>query len=229
MSDFNTIEEVLEDLQDGCMVVLVDERGQGLDGAEIVGEGALMMVAELVTPESITFMSRQAGSTPSVPASQEHLKALELDLIIPATKSGRHAAAVVPINAVDVQGTGVSAQDRALTVRCLADPNSSSEDFARPGQVMPLQAQAGGVLKRAGHTEAAVDLARMAAFQPVAVIADILDDDGQVASTPYLLEFAQKHGFKIATIKEPDRPPAPQRKTDRARSQSRNAHRLRRV
>ena len=202
MSDFNTIEEILEDLQDGRMVVLVDERGQGLDGTEVVGEGALMMIAELVTPESVTFMSRQAGGTPTVPASQERLQALELDLIIPDTRGPRDVAAVTPVNATGTSGTGVSAQDRALTVRRLADPSSCGEDFVRPGQVMPLQAQPGGVLKRAGHTEASVDLARMAGFQPTALIADILDEEGKVASTPYLLDFAHKHNFKIGTIKD---------------------------
>jgi len=106
------------------------------------------------------------------------------------------------LNAVDVRGSGVSAQDRALTISQLVDPERGPQDFVHPGHVTPLQAQPGGVLRRAGHTEASVDLARMADSQPVALMAAILDDKGEVAATPYLLDFADKHGFKIVTISD---------------------------
>ena len=109
---------------------------------------------------------------------------------------------MVSVNAATMDGTGVSAHERALTIRKLADPHSTPADFVQPGHVTPLQAQPGGVLKRAGHTEASVDLADLADFQPVALISAILDEDGEVASTPYLLDFARRHGFKIATIKD---------------------------
>ncbi|MFH1567802.1 MAG: GTP cyclohydrolase II, partial [Gemmatimonadota bacterium] len=120
----------------------------------------------------------------------------------PGRQGPRGASYMVSVNAVDAAGTGVSAHDRALTVRRLADPASTAADFVQPGHVTPLAAQPGGVLRRAGHTEAAVDLMRLAHFEPVAIIAAILDDGGEVASTPYLLEFAARHGLKIATIRD---------------------------
>jgi 3,4-dihydroxy 2-butanone 4-phosphate synthase/GTP cyclohydrolase II len=202
MSDFNTIEEILADLQQGRMVVLVDERALDVDGAEVVGEGELMMVAELVSSEALNFMVRHTGSSLHVAAGKERLEALGLGLAMPGRQGPRGASIVVSVNAAQASGSGISAHDRALTIRKLADPHSQPTDFVQPGQLTPLQAQPGGVLRRAGHTEAAVDLARLAGFQPVALIASILDEQGEVASTPYLLDFARKQGFKIATIKD---------------------------
>ena len=201
MPDFDTIDEVLEDLQQGRMVVLVDERGQGVDGTELVGEGELTMVAERVTAENVNFMVRHAGGPLNAPASRERLEYLQLERM-PGDHGPRGASFMVTVNAAAVEGTGVSSPDRALTLRTLADPDSTPADLVRPGLVTPLQAQSGGVLKRAGHTEAAVDLAAMAGFQPVGVISAILDEDGRVASTPYLLDFARGHGFKVATISD---------------------------
>ena len=200
MPDFNTIEEVIEDLQNGRMVVVVDERATSGEGDEVVGEGELVMVAELASADSIHFMTRHAGSPPAVAASREHLSRLDIQEIATGTRGPRGASIMVSINARDVGGTGVSARDRALTIGRLTDPNSTPEDFVQPGHVTPLMAQAGGVLKRAGHTEAAVDLAQMAHRQPVALMAAILDDSGNVADTPCLLEFARQHNLKIATI-----------------------------
>jgi len=202
MPDFNPIEEVVEDLQKGRMVVLVDERTRDLDGVETVGEGELIMIAELATSDTINFMMRQAGSPPAVTASKERLEALELDLMVPGAQGPRGASIMVSVNAVEVAGTGVSAHDRALTIRRIADPQSVPEDFVQPGYVTPLRAQPGGVLRRAGHTEASVDLARMADFQPVAVMSTIFDQTGELASTSYLLEFARRHRFKITTIRD---------------------------
>jgi len=201
MSDFNTIEEILADLQQGRMVVLVDERALDVDGAEVVGEGELMMAAELVSSEALNFMVRHTGSSLHVAAGKERLDHLGLRLMVPDGQ-GRGAAVVVSVNAALASGSGISAHDRALTIRKLADPHSRPSDFVQPGHLTPLQAQPGGVLRRAGHTEAAVDLAHLAGFQPVALIASILDEGGEVASTPYLLDFARHHGFKIATIKD---------------------------
>jgi 3,4-dihydroxy 2-butanone 4-phosphate synthase / GTP cyclohydrolase II len=198
--DFNTIEEVVADLQSGRMVVLVDERATSIDGSETVGEGELMMIAELTTAESINFMMRNAGSPPVVTAPSERLQALDFHEMGSGARGPRGASIMVSVNACNVEGTGVSAHDRALTIRRLADAQSSPEDFVQPGHVIPLMAQTGGVLKRAGHTEASVDLAQMADFQPVALMAAILDESGDVAGTPYLLDFAKRHGFKIATI-----------------------------
>ena len=147
-------------------------------------------------------MTRHAGDPPSAPASKERLETLKLDLMVPGAPGPRGASIMVSVNALSVEGTGVSAHDRALTVRALAAPHSTAADFVQPGYVTPLQAQSGGVLKRAGHTEASVDLARVAGFQPVALISAILDERGEVATTSYLLEFARQHGFKITTIKD---------------------------
>lgn len=198
MSDFNSIEEIIEELQHGRMVVLVDERGEA--GAESVGEGELMMVAELVTPEAVQFMGRHAGGALRVTGSKERFEQLGLRPMAPSARAPRGASIMVPVNATAVADTGVSARDRALTVRALADPGSNAADLVQPGEVTPLQAQPGGVLRRAGHTEAAVDLAHMANFQPAALIATILDDRGEQALTPYLLDFARQHGLCIATI-----------------------------
>lgn len=202
MSDFNTIEEIIAQLQDGRMVVLVDERATDPDGEELVGEGELMMVAELATPETVHFMARHAGGPLRVTGSRERFQALGLKPMASGARAPRGASIMVPVNAASVADTGLSAQDRALTVRALADPASGPTDFVQPGEVMPLQAQPGGVLRRAGHTEAAVDLAQMADFQPVALIAAILDDRGEQASTPYLLDFAQRHGLCIGSIRD---------------------------
>ena len=201
MPDFNTIDEAIEDLQNGAMVVLVDERARDVDGTELVGEGELIMAAERVTPEAINFMVSHARGPLNAPADQGRIEALGLEMM-PGGEAPRGAAIVVSVNATGVTGTGVSAHDRALTIRCLADPHSTAADFVQPGHVTPLQARPGGVLKRAGHTEASVDLAHLAGCQPVSLISAILDENGGVASTPYLLDFARKHGFKIATIKD---------------------------
>jgi 3,4-dihydroxy 2-butanone 4-phosphate synthase/GTP cyclohydrolase II len=201
MPDFNTIEEIIAELQTGRMVVVVDER-QEIDGAETVGEGELMMVAELATAEAVNFAMRHTGNPPVISAAKERLERLELDQPMPGGHSPRGATIMVSVNAACIEGAGVSAQDRALTARQLADGGSHPADFVQPGHMTLLQPQPGGVLKRAGHTEAAVDLARLADFQPVALMAPILNDQGALASTPYLLDFAQRHNFKVATIKD---------------------------
>ena len=202
MPDFNTIQEAIEELQAGHMIVLVDERAKAVDGSEMVGEGELMMVADLADSSSINFVARRAGGPVYVAAEQQRLESLGLGRGHLAGQGPRGASYMASVNAVDVVGTGVSAHDRALTVRRLVDPSSQPTDFAQPGHVTPMAAQPGGVLRRAGHTEAAVDLTRMAGFQPVAVIASILDESGEVASTPDLLDFAARHGIHITTIRD---------------------------
>jgi 3,4-dihydroxy 2-butanone 4-phosphate synthase/GTP cyclohydrolase II len=202
MPDFNTIEEVIEELAAGHMVVLVDERAVDVDGADLVGEGELVMVAELADSRAVNFISRHAGGPVYVAADRERLERLGLELARPGAQGPRGASYMVPVNARDVDGTGVSAHERALTIRRLADPDSHTADFVQPGHVTPIAAQPGGVLRRAGHTEASVDLARLSGFQPAAVLASVLDEDGELASTPYLLEFARRNGLKIATIRD---------------------------
>ncbi len=199
MPDFDTIEEIVSDLKNGCMVVLVDDRSKKGDGAETVGEGELIMIGRLATAESVNFMMRNAGSPPAVAIGPDRLS--ELGIQEGRSELGpRGASILAAVNARDLVGTGVSSQDRAQTIRKLADPQSIAEDFVQPGHVIPLLAQNGGVLKRAGHTEASVDLVQIADNQQVALMAAILDGSGQVADTPYLLDFAKKHQFKVATI-----------------------------
>lgn len=202
MSDFNTIEESIDDLAVGRMVVLVDERAVDVDGSDVVGEGELVMVAELADAASVNFITRHAGGPVYVAADRERLEASGLELARPGGGGPRSAACMTSVNAREVTGTGVSAQERALTIRRLADPASRGADFVQPGHVTPIAAQPGGVLRRAGHTEASVDLARLAGVEPVALLASVLDADGELASTPYLLEFAVRHGLKIATIRD---------------------------
>ena len=199
MPQFDTIESVLEDLQSGRMIVLVDERG---DDSEGVGEGELMMAAEQANAEAINFLGRHAGGPLYFTAEKERFQQLGMEVALPGREGPRGSTIMVSVNARSISGSGVSAHDRAVTVARLADPESTAADFAQPGHITPLQAQPGGVLRRAGHTEASVDLARMAHCQPVGLIAAILDDDGEVASTPYLVEFAERHGFKVATIRD---------------------------
>ena len=200
MPDFNTIDEVIEDLQNGRMIVLVDKRETDVDGRETVGEGELMMLAGLANADAINFMMRHGGNPPVITASKNHFEALELHLMVPGAQGPRGASIGISVNARCITGTGVSAQDRALTIHKLSVPDSTPEDFIQPGYVTPLQAQPGGVLRRAGHTEASVDLAQMADSRPVALIAAILNENGELADTPYLLDFAQQYDFKITTI-----------------------------
>jgi 3,4-dihydroxy 2-butanone 4-phosphate synthase/GTP cyclohydrolase II len=201
MPDFNTVEEAIDELQAGRMIVLVDERSQDPDGGEMVGEGELMMVAEKCGAEEINFMTRRAGGPLYATAASERLEELGLE-VVARGPGPRGAVMMASLNATDVKGTGVSAHDRALTIAKLVDPDGEPGDFVHPGHVTPLQAQPGGVLRRAGHTEASVDLARMADCQPIALIAAILDGQGEVAATPYLLDFAQQNDFKIVTIND---------------------------
>jgi 3,4-dihydroxy 2-butanone 4-phosphate synthase / GTP cyclohydrolase II len=202
VTDFNTIAQVIGDLAAGRMIVLVDERTQDPEGLETVGEGELVMLGQHVTAESVIFMMRQAGSQPVVAAAPERLEALQLHAMVPDRPGPRGAAIMVTVNAHPLPGTGVTARDRAMTIQRLADPDSGPADFVQPGYVTPLRAQAGGVLRRAGHTEAAVDLARLAGMQPVAAMATIFDEAGELASTDHLLSFARRHDLKIGTIRD---------------------------
>ena len=202
MSDFNTIEEIIGDLQAGRMVVLVDERAVDVDGTEFVGEGELTMAAQRADAETIHFMTRHAMGPLYATVAVERLEALGLNIPLSGTRGPGDPAVMVSVDAAGIEGTGVSAHDRALTIEKLVGPGTSAADFVQPGHITPLRAQPGGVLKRAGHTEASVDLVRMADLQPVALMAAILDEDGRVAATPYLLTFAERHGFKIASIRD---------------------------
>jgi 3,4-dihydroxy 2-butanone 4-phosphate synthase/GTP cyclohydrolase II len=190
---FNTIEEALTDLRAGKMIILVDDEDRE-------NEGDFVMAAEFVTAEAITLMTRHASGIITVPMPEERLHALHLDLMVRENSESMKTAFTVTVDAHEGTTTGSSAADRALTIRKLADPHAKPQDFNRPGHVNPLMARRGGVLKRAGHTEAAVDLMRLAGLQPVGVICEIMGDSGEMARTPELAELAKKFDLKFITI-----------------------------
>jgi len=190
---FCTIEEAIEEIRHGRMVIVVDDEDRE-------NEGDLIMAAELVTPEHVNFMIKYARGLICVPLPGERCDALNLPLMVSQNTSLHGTAFTVSVEAKHGTTTGISAFDRARTIRVLADPSTKADDLIRPGHVFPLRAMDGGVLRRAGHTEAAVDLVRLAGLNPVGVTCEIMNDDGTMARLPQLIEFAQEHGLKIVTI-----------------------------
>ena len=192
--NFNTIEEALEDIREGRMILVVDDEDRE-------NEGDLLMAAEKVTPESVNFMATYGRGMICVPMTEENARRLELDLMVERNTESMKTAFTVTVDHKS-STTGISAFERANTIKELANPASVSSDFTRPGHIFPLIAREGGVLKRSGHTEAAVDLARMAGLHPAGVICEVMNDDGTMARVPQLFEFAKMHGLKIITIEE---------------------------
>lgn len=191
---FNTIEEALEDIRQGKMIVVIDDEDRE-------NEGDLLMAAEKVTPEAINFMATYGRGLICVPLTTERIEALQLEPMVSHNTDPHGTAFTVSVDGVD-STTGISAFERAATVKILCDPNSKPSDLRRPGHIFPLKAREGGVLVRAGHTEGAVDLARLAGLKPAGVICEIMKEDGTMARTPDLLEFVKKHDLKIVTIKD---------------------------
>ncbi|MGB9791163.1 MAG: bifunctional 3,4-dihydroxy-2-butanone-4-phosphate synthase/GTP cyclohydrolase II [Thermacetogeniaceae bacterium] len=189
---FNTIEEAIEEIKAGRMVIVVDDEDRE-------NEGDLVMAAEKVTPEAINFMATYGRGLICVPMVGERLDELDIQPMVSQNTDSFETAFTVSVDAATVT-TGISAYERALTVKTLVDPKTRPEDLRRPGHIFPLRAKEGGVLRRAGHTEAAVDLARLAGLYPAGVICEIMNDDGTMARVPQLFEFAKKHGLKIITI-----------------------------
>ncbi|MGO0121757.1 bifunctional 3,4-dihydroxy-2-butanone-4-phosphate synthase/GTP cyclohydrolase II [Desulfothermobacter acidiphilus] len=192
MAQFNTIEEAIADIRAGKMVIVVDDEDRE-------NEGDLVMAAEKVTPEAINFMATYGRGLICAPLTEERADELDLPPMVPHNTDPHGTAFTVSVDAKGVT-TGISAHERAYTVRKLIDPNTTPHDFRRPGHVFPLRAKKGGVLRRAGHTEAAVDLARLAGLYPAGVLCEIMKDDGTMARVPELMEFARLHGLKIITI-----------------------------
>ena len=190
---FARIEDVLDDIRRGKMVILVDDEDRE-------NEGDFVMAAGHITPEAITLMTRHASGIITVPMPEERLHALQLDLMVRENSESMQTAFTVTVDAREGTTTGSSAADRARTIRTLADPRARASDFHRPGHVNPLMARRGGVLKRAGHTEAAVDLLRLAGLQPVGVICEIMGDGGEMARVPELAELARRFDMKLITI-----------------------------
>ena len=191
---FSSIEEALEEIRQGKMVVVVDDEDRE-------NEGDLLMAAEKVTPEAINFMATYARGLICVPLSKEKIMALRLEQMVSQNTDPHGTAFTVSVDG-ETSTTGISAHERAATVKILANPTSGPQNLRRPGHIFPLQARDGGVLVRAGHTEGAVDLARLAGLQPAGVICEIMNEDGSMARVPDLLIFAEKHDLKIMTIQD---------------------------
>ncbi|MBC7169349.1 bifunctional 3,4-dihydroxy-2-butanone-4-phosphate synthase/GTP cyclohydrolase II [Candidatus Bipolaricaulota bacterium] len=190
-----TVEEAVEALRAGRMIIVVDDEDRE-------NEGDLVLAAEKATPDAINFMLREGRGLLCVPLPREWAKRLELRPMVEPPEDSHETAFTISVDARRGVSTGISAADRARTILVLADPTSGPEDLARPGHVFPLIAREGGVLRRAGHTEAAVDLCRLAGLQPVGVICEIMNEDGTMARLPELTVFAERHGFPILTIAE---------------------------
>ncbi len=191
--DLDPIEDIIAALRNGEMVVMLDDEDRE-------NEGDLVMAAVKVRPDDINFMARYGRGLICLTLTRERCEQLRLPLMVHDTNQRQTTNFTVSIEAAEGVTTGISAHDRARTVRAAVAPMARPEDLSQPGHVFPLMAQPGGVLTRAGHTEAGCDLARLAGLEPAAVIVEILDDDGTMARRDALVEFARRHGLKIGTI-----------------------------
>jgi 3,4-dihydroxy 2-butanone 4-phosphate synthase/GTP cyclohydrolase II len=192
---FNTIDEALDDIRTGNMVILVDDEDRE-------NEGDLCMAAEKVTPEAINFMAKYGRGLICLSLTPERVEELKLPMMTDDNTSPFGTAFTVSIEAKRGVTTGISASDRARTILTAIDPGTKAEDLAKPGHIFPLRAKAGGVLQRAGQTEGSVDLARLAGLTCAGVICEIMSEDGTMARVPELMEFAKKHNLRIVTIKD---------------------------
>ena len=192
--DFAKIEDAIEDIRQGRMLVVVDDEDRE-------NEGDLIVAAEKTTPETINFMATYAKGLICTPMEGERLDALDIAPMVANNTDNHETAFTVSVDAVTTD-TGISAFERCQTVRLLIDPSAKPSSFRRPGHVFPLRAVPGGVLRRAGHTEATVDLARLAGLYPAGLCCEIMADDGHMMRTPQLLEFAKAHDLKIITVRE---------------------------
>ena len=191
----STIEEALEDFRAGKFVIVVDDEDRE-------NEGDFITAAELITPEKVNFMLQNGRGVLCAPITINRARELELDHQVQENTSMLGTPFTVTVDLLEGCTTGVSTHDRAATIRALADPSRKPTDFGRPGHINPLYAQDKGVLRRAGHTEAAVDLARLSGLQPVAALIEILNEDGSMARMPQLQKTAEQFGLKIISIRD---------------------------
>lgn len=189
------IQDIVAEMRAGRMVILVDEEDRE-------NEGDLVLAAEFVTPEAINFMVTHARGLVCLTLTEERCRQLDLPLMVRDNRTPHGTAFTVSIEAAEGVTTGISAHDRARTIRVAVAKHAKPADLVQPGHVFPLMAQKGGVLVRAGHTEAGCDLAQMAGCEPAAVICEIMNEDGSMARLPQLVEFAARHGLKIGTIRD---------------------------
>lgn len=190
-----SIDEILEEMRNGRMVILVD-------APDRENEGDLVISAQMATPDSINFMAKNGRGLICLTLTQARANALRLEAMVRSNRSRNRTAFMQSIEAREGISTGISAADRAWTIATAIDPNRGADDIVSPGHVFPIAAREGGVLVRAGHTEASVDLARLAGLLPAAVICEIMNDDGSMARLPDLMVFAREHGLKIGTIED---------------------------
>ncbi|MCX6386640.1 MAG: bifunctional 3,4-dihydroxy-2-butanone-4-phosphate synthase/GTP cyclohydrolase II [Solirubrobacterales bacterium] len=193
VSPFATIEEALDEIREGRMIVVCDDEDRE-------NEGDLTMAAQFVTAESVNFMAKEGRGLICLTLTPERCEELGLDLMAAKNESAFETAFTVSIEAREGVTTGISAHDRARTIQIAIDPESAPRDLVQPGHVFPLKAKAGGVLERVGQTEAAVDLARMAGLDPSGVICEIMNDDGTMARVPDLVGYCERHGLKMITV-----------------------------
>jgi 3,4-dihydroxy 2-butanone 4-phosphate synthase/GTP cyclohydrolase II len=192
-SPFHPIEDAIAAIGRGEIVVVVDDEDRE-------NEGDLIMAAEFATAEKLAFFVRHTSGVICAPLPDERADELDLPLMVAMNTEAMRTAFTVTVDYRHGTSTGISAHDRALTLRALVDPTTAAADFARPGHIFPLRARTGGVLKRAGHTEAAVDLAQMAGLAPVGVLCEIVNEDGTMARVPDLIEFSERHGLVFISI-----------------------------
>ncbi|MFC6269643.1 3,4-dihydroxy-2-butanone-4-phosphate synthase [Frigoriflavimonas asaccharolytica] len=192
----NTIPEAIKDLQDGKIIIVVDDENRE-------NEGDFLSAAELTTPEIINFMTIYGRGLICTPITEERCEALDLDIMVSRSSDPKETAFTVSIDLLgEGVSTGISASDRSQTILALMDDKTKPSDFMRPGHIFPLRAKKGGVLKRAGHTEAAIDLTKLAGLKPGGVICEIMNDDGSMARLPDLFIIAEKHDLKIVSIED---------------------------
>jgi len=198
MTEFklNTIPEAIAAIQNGELIIVVDDEDRE-------NEGDLIIASELITPEIVNFMAKEARGLICTAITEERCKELDLDVMVGKNTSSNETAFTVSVDAIHPEvTTGISAGDRAITIQMLVDNKTRPEQLGRPGHIFPLKAKNRGVLRRSGHTEAAVDLARLAGLKPSGVLVEIMNEDGSMARLPELMVFAEKHKLKIITIKD---------------------------
>jgi 3,4-dihydroxy 2-butanone 4-phosphate synthase/GTP cyclohydrolase II len=192
---FDSIESVIADMRKGRTVIVVDD-------ADRENEGDLILAAQHITPDAVNFMAKYGRGLICVPTTSERLHQLGIERMVRQNREVFRTDFQVSVDAAHGVTTGISAADRARTIQIMAEPTAVPNDLVQPGHVFPLRARPGGVLQRAGHTEAAVDLAELAGCRPIGVLCEILNDDGTMARLPQLLKFAKKHKLKICTIED---------------------------
>jgi 3,4-dihydroxy 2-butanone 4-phosphate synthase/GTP cyclohydrolase II len=192
-SPFDPIDDILADIREGKLVIVTDD-------ADRENEGDLVLAAQMVTPEAVNFMAMHGRGLICAPVTEERAEQLGLQRMVSDNRESFRTDFTVSVDATTGVSTGISAQDRSKTIAILADPNASPNDLVQPGHIFPLRAKSGGVLRRAGHTEASVDLARLAGLDPTGVLCEILNPDGTMSRLPELIKFKEQHNLKMCSI-----------------------------